>query len=106
MSNRGKRYSLEEKKKVVDYVEEYNASHNGRGGVANACREFGITAITVKAWVQNYGSPELVSSTQSSNKRGSVYQQLANLDIQIIEKEAELSKLKEKFSKLKEKLDL
>jgi len=51
MSTKGKRYSKEEKQKVVDFVNQYNADHNGRGGVANATKEFGITAMTIKSWM-------------------------------------------------------
>lgn len=105
MMTKGKRYSKEEKSEVVDFVKAYN-EENGRGGVANATKRFGITAMTIKAWMDR---DHYSSVGQRSVKRGTssnVFQQLADLHSEITEKEAELAALKETFATLKQKAEL
>lgn len=51
---RGKRYNPEEKSKVVSYVADYNAA-NGRGGQSSAAAKFGISQLTIAAWLKSAG---------------------------------------------------
>jgi transposase-like protein len=51
---RGKRYSAEEKGKVVAFVTEHNAK-NGRGGQSAAADKFKISQITIAAWLKKSG---------------------------------------------------
>lgn len=51
---RGKRYSAEEKNKVVEFVKEYNTK-NGRGGQLTASKKFGISQLTIANWLKKSG---------------------------------------------------
>jgi len=103
MNSKGKRYTQEEKTEVVDFVHNYNSEHNGRGGVANASKHFGITAMTVKAWVEKDGR---IVAKKGNSSKAAVFQQLADLQALIEEKEAELAAVKEKFEALKSEVSL
>ena len=50
-SKKGKRYTDAEKQKIVDFVTAYNAK-NGRGGASNASKKFGVSQLTVGAWLK------------------------------------------------------
>lgn len=50
----GSRYTAEEKKEVTDFVVAYNKT-NGRGGPSNASKKFGISPLTVVAWLKAAG---------------------------------------------------
>ncbi|MEY4569487.1 MAG: hypothetical protein RLZZ398_926 [Verrucomicrobiota bacterium] len=50
----GTRYTAEEKQEVVDFVANYNAE-NGRGGQSKAAAKFGVSPITVMAWLKAAG---------------------------------------------------
>jgi transposase-like protein len=52
---RGKRYSTEEKAKIVAFVNEHNAK-NKRGGQLTAAKKFGISQITIASWLKKSGS--------------------------------------------------
>ncbi len=54
-SGRGVRYSAEQKKEVVDFVSDYNAA-NGRGGQSQAAKKFGLSVLTVSAWLKSSGA--------------------------------------------------
>ena len=47
----GKRYTDAEKREVVSFAQQVNAD-NGRGGQAAAARKFGISVLTVSAWLK------------------------------------------------------
>ncbi len=59
---RGTRYSTEQKGQVVDYVNDYNAKH-GRGGQSQAAKKFGLSVLTVSAWLK---SPYITGSAEAS----------------------------------------
>ena len=99
MNAKGKRYSKDEKQEVLDYVTQYNEEHHGRGGVTHASRHFGITQMTINAWIRKEKNPAQKSSKPT--KVGNIFQQLGDLQEHIEEKEAELSLLREKFETLK-----
>ncbi len=50
----GSRYTAEQKQEVVDFVTDYN-SDNGRGGQSKAADKFGVSPLTVMAWLKAAG---------------------------------------------------
>ena len=52
---RGKRYSAEDKNKIVAFVVEHNAK-NKRGGQLTAAKKFGISQITIASWLKKSGN--------------------------------------------------
>lgn len=54
ISVKGKRYTPAEKQEVVDYVNQVNAQ-NGRGGQSAAAKKFGVSVLTVSAWLKAAG---------------------------------------------------
>ncbi len=50
----GVRYSDEEKKKIVDFVIDYNSA-NGRGGQSAAMNKFKVTPLTIAKWIKSSG---------------------------------------------------
>jgi len=50
----GVRYTPEQKKEIVEYVQQYNEA-NGRGGQSAAVSKFKVTPITIGAWLKAAG---------------------------------------------------
>lgn len=50
----GVRYTPEQKKEIVDFVQQYNEA-NGRGGQSAAVSKFKVTPITIGAWLKAAG---------------------------------------------------
>jgi transposase-like protein len=113
-----KRYSSDEKKEIIAFVEKHD-SENGRGGKSAAVTKYGISPISLSAWIKSAGGP-----VSSGNKRGRKpgsknvakevkvaavkggsftvkLKELSALASQIDKAEADLSKLKAKFESLK-----
>jgi transposase-like protein len=102
----GKRYSSEEKTKVVDFVLKHNESA-GRGGAAAASKQFGISQITIGAWMK--GAINGVGSAKKGKARGNhnvaeILKELSKLDAKISTKADELAALKAQFDRLKKSL--
>ncbi|GAA5131284.1 hypothetical protein JIN84_06560 [Luteolibacter yonseiensis] len=115
---RGKksRYSDDQKKEVTDFVVAYNAA-NGRGGASTASKKFGISPLTVVAWLGAAGvsskggkkaAPAKASKAAKAPKAAVVsgglnakLTSLLALSNQIDKAEAELAKLKSRFASLK-----
>lgn len=100
---RGKRYTAEEKSKIVSFVESYNAA-NGRGGQSAAAKKFGVSQLTVSGWLKGAG---VSSRGAKSGGKGSIQSKLAALlslgqDISKLEKE--LSAKRAKFDAIKSSL--
>ena len=72
---RGKRYTTEEKEKVVTFVSEYNAA-NGRGGQSTAAAKFGISQLTIASWLKNAG---VSSKGNYSSSKGGIQGKLATM---------------------------
>lgn len=51
---RSKRYSAEEKSKIIAFVNEHNAK-NKRGGQLTAAKKFGISQLTIATWLKKSG---------------------------------------------------
>ncbi|MFD2255348.1 hypothetical protein ACFSSA_01550 [Luteolibacter algae] len=101
---RGKRYTPEEKGKVVSFVSDYNAA-NGRGGQSAAAAKFGISQLTIATWLKNAG----LSSGRGSSAggKGSMQNKLStmlSLGQEIESLERELNAKRTKFDALKASL--
>ncbi len=76
---RGKRYSAEEKSKVVTFVNEYNAK-NGRGGQLTAAKKFSISQLTISTWLKKSGGKAAVkASGKSISNTGNMQKKLGTL---------------------------
>jgi transposase len=118
----GSRYTDEQKKEVTDFVVAYNEA-NGRGGPSTASKKFGISPLTVVAWLKAVG----VNGSNKSSKKGAKaaapvkaakaakvsaasgsigdkLNSLLALSKQIASAEADLAQLQAKFSSLKASL--
>ena len=109
-ASKGKRYTVDEKQAVVDFVNNHNAEH-GRGGVTAAVKKFGASALTIASWVKAVPGGAKTpkgrgagSGTVSSSKRGGVLAELSKLDQVIAGKRKELDALEARFQKLKASL--
>jgi transposase-like protein len=103
-SKKGKRYTAAEKAEVLNWVNDYNAKH-GRGGVANASKEFEITQLTIHNWVRQGGAAMGSSSgLRVAPNHSGILRQLADLLDQISERESELSTLRQEYDTLRKKL--
>ncbi|MFM2198167.1 MAG: hypothetical protein RLZZ505_1599 [Verrucomicrobiota bacterium] len=100
---RGKRYSAEEKSKIVSFVESHNAA-NGRGGQSAAAKKFGVSQLTVSGWLK--GSGTAARSSKASTKGGfqSKLTALSTLGLDIAKLEKELSAKRAKFDAIKASL--
>lgn len=100
---RGKRYSAEEKSKIVSFVQEYNAA-NGRGGQSVAAAKFGTSQLTISTWLKGAG---VAGGTKKTTGKGSMQNKLASMislgqDIERLERE--LNSKRSKFDDLKASL--
>ena len=103
-SKKGKRYTSAKKAEVLNWVNAYNVKH-GRGGVANASKEFGITQLTIHNWVPQGGAAmSSGSGLRVVPRHAGILRQLADLLDQITERETELGKLRKDYDNLRKKL--
>ena len=65
---RGKRYSAEEKSKIVAFVTEHNAK-NKRGGQLTAAKKFGISQITIASWLKKSGGKTTGKAAVKATKK-------------------------------------
>ena len=61
----GSRYTPDQKQEVVDFVISHNAA-NGRGGQSTAAAKFGISPLTVMAWLNKSGAPKAGKKIKAS----------------------------------------
>ncbi len=121
-SSVGTRYTPAQKQEVVDFVASYNAA-NGRGGQSKASVKFGVSPLTVMAWLKAFGAPKAVKSGVAKAKTGAKaasasapaaaastgsfsarLDSLVALNRQIEKAEVELAALKSKFAAAKASL--
>ncbi len=85
----GNRYTAAQKKKVTQYVQEYDNKH-GRGGIAAAQRQFQVSYIALRNWLTGKNDPK--------QKRGQgfvpVLDRLVSIKEQIRDLEKELRRLR------------
>lgn len=99
---RGKRYTADEKNKIIAFVESHNAA-NGRGGQSAAAKKFGVSQLTVSGWLKGAG----VSGRGKSGGKGSMQNKLATLltlGQEIAKLDKELSSKRAKFDAIKASL--
>ena len=105
-ASKGKRYTDDEKQRIVAFVHQIN-QEKGRGGLTAAAKKFGVSALTVGAWLKASGEAGSAGSKNSGkvpSGRNRILDQLAALDREITMKRSELVKLEAAFQKLKAKL--
>ena len=103
-ASKGKRYTAEEKQQVVDFVNKHNAA-NGRGGATAASNKFGVSQLTVAAWLKSSGGDQVGNGRKGAKSaaggRSGVLAELSKLDGVIAAKRKELDALEVRFQKLK-----
>jgi len=104
-SLRGKRYTLQEKAEVLDFVDRYNAEH-GRGGQTAATQKFGLSPLSISSWRKQALRNGTISDGHSSSSSpvGRALAQLQELHERIVEQEKSIQRLKAKFDSLKASL--
>jgi len=100
---RGKRYTPEEKSKVVSYVTDYNAK-NGRGGQSSAAAKFGISQLTISAWLKNAGLPGRGGKAGGKGSMQGKLSTMLTLGQEIEALERELNAKRTKFEALRASL--
>lgn len=100
---RGKRYTPEEKSKVVSYVTDYNAK-NGRGGQSSAAAKFGISQLTISAWLKNAGLSGRAGKAGGKGGMQGKLSTMLTLGQEIDALERELNAKRTKFEALKASL--
>ena len=69
--SKGIRYTPQKKAEVVNFVHAYNAK-NGRGGQSAAAAKFGITQLTISAWLKKTGSAPKTGKAAAKSAAGDV----------------------------------
>jgi len=111
-SPRGTRYTNEQKAAIVDFVLKHN-QENGRGGQSAAVRKFGVSPLSIGAWVSGSatagasGSKSKAKTKVGAKSGGSLAQRVAELvavgkQIELVD--AELTSLRARLASLKSSL--
>ena len=95
---RGKRYTTEEKREIIDFVNEYNAT-NGRGGQTAASKKYSVSALTISNWLKSQNGSSVISKAKGNlfetlNQMSSIGKEIDDLEAQIIEKRKQFNELK------------
>jgi len=65
----GKRYSPSQKAEIIKFIKEFNAK-NKRGGLKAAGDKYGVTVVTLSAWMKKAGKPAAkAAAKQVRNQR-------------------------------------
>lgn len=98
---KGRRYSVSEKRAVLDYVESVNLER-GRGGIAAAAKRYGVSPLTISNWLRSEGStPQRATGSRPSVD---VFRRLAELHEKIIKVESELEEYEREYARLKSEI--
>jgi transposase-like protein len=104
---KGKRYTKEEKQKVLDFADSVDAE-KGRGGVAAAAREFGVTPLTITSWRKKAegagSSPSSAKGSRGATAQSRALHRLGEILDEIDTKKSEISSLEKEYAKLKKKV--
>lgn len=57
-ATKGKRYTPDEKRKIVEFVNRYNADSR-RGGASAAAKKFEVSQLSIGSWLKVGWSPEV-----------------------------------------------
>ncbi|MEK7952249.1 hypothetical protein [Luteolibacter soli] len=105
-SMRGRRYTLQEKAEVLDFVDRYNAE-NGRGGQTAATKKFQLSPLSISSWrklaIRN-GSISSYRPASGALPVGRALAQMQELHDRIVEQERTVVRLKAQFDALKASL--
>ena len=101
-NKKARRYSPEERQKIVGFMERYNAD-NGRGGQKEAVKRFGVSALTLIQWARKSAGEKAGAPTDGGDGKPYVtkVRELSKLANRIERQEQEIATLKAKFSILK-----
>ncbi len=128
-AGKGKRYTDDEKKAILKFIDDYNKKHK-RGGLKAATIKFGATAVTISQWRKKFGgeakkaAPTAKKATRGRPRKTAkaapkaaavkgggrltkTLQQMAEISARLDELKPyldEYSKLMEQFNKLKKDL--
>ena len=105
-SLRGKRYTLQEKADVLDFVDRYNAEH-GRGGQTAATKKFQLSPLSISSWRKQAlrnGGISTYRPVSGAQPVGRALAQMQELHERIVEQERSLQRLKAQFAALKASL--
>ena len=97
---KGRRYSIAEKRAVLELVESVNLER-GRGGIAVASQRFGVSPLTISNWLRSDGLPTRGNGSRPSIE---VFHRMADLHEKIIKVEAELTAFEKEYAKLKSEI--
>jgi len=97
---KGRRYSIAERRAVIEHVESVNLER-GRGGIAGASKRFGISPLTISNWLRRDGMPARGAGSRLSTE---VFRRMAELHEQISQVEAELLELEKEYARLKSEI--
>ncbi|GAA5477562.1 hypothetical protein [Haloferula helveola] len=111
-TNKGKRYTDQEKAEILAYVEEVNSA-KGRGGQSAASKKYKISPLTISSWLKSAGAApkkkrgRKAKAVKVSATGGSIEKKLAKLQSlhkEIARTESTLAKLQSQFESLKASL--
>jgi hypothetical protein len=85
----GNRYTTDQKKKVLRFVQEYDNKH-GRGGIAAAQRQFKVSYIALRNWLTGKDDPK----TKRGQRFTPVIDRLLAIKGQVRDLEKELRRLR------------
>ena len=62
---KGKRYTPQQKARVLDFVAKTNAA-KGRGGITAASKKFKVTPLTISNWIKSAKAPKTTGAKKST----------------------------------------
>ena len=93
---KGKRYTVEERSKAVEFIHDYNRQHH-RGGLTAAHKKLGISQVTLRSWLMSDDAENSVSEDACVFRElAKLSDEIANLRKGLEQKEAEYQALKAK----------
>ena len=98
----GKRYTEEQKEKILAFVDEVNEA-KGRGGPAAAKKKFGISPITLTSWQKKRKGGNLRPS-KSEKPQKNPLRRMADILEEIQAAETQIQTLQSEYAKLRKKI--
>lgn len=93
-------YSDEQKKEIVDYVNQWNAEHN-RGGLSQASKKFNVSFVTLKKWIKE--SPK--NGKKKSEKKVNGEKKNETISSKVMEHIGNIEKYKEQIIELQSMIE-
>ncbi len=110
--NQGKRYSVEDKTEIAEFIKAYNAEHK-RGGMKAASDKYGVSVVTLSNWGKSTRKPKkkakakVVKPKTATEVKAIVEQTPTGPDAylyRMLTIRAEIAKLEKEYENLKAKL--